>query len=342
MVTFEHGGEKGKGREGGGDQNAAEHRNRQLNDVNAELTDSRGDLQDRVQELLLQNQRLQHELDARRYCQKCGNAFQKSSSSYQPAATALIVSPPTTTSRHLQSSRQQTPDFVAQASDSKPRDTVSLLGCGQTAEPSPNCADQGRRKMMALESGVGSRSAKEEENKDGVKDSSQERRGAGEAAWLDRRLSCKASPVNERMLLKEYQVLTERINQDTVKKFLRPDNDGIGENRYAEVGLHVMEDRQSHKAMTDLQQQEAEEQNRSRYLIEMSKKILESSKRSNGQLGRQSQPSLRPEKIQKDSNQASVPSLVETQNDSHHLKSQNDQSTRDILNNWNDVDKLLP
>jgi hypothetical protein len=55
MVTFEHGGEKDKSREGGGDQNAAEHHNKQLNDVNAELTDSRGDLQDRVQELLLQN-----------------------------------------------------------------------------------------------------------------------------------------------------------------------------------------------------------------------------------------------------------------------------------------------
>ena len=74
----------------------------------------------------------------------------------------------------------------------------------------------------------------------------------------------------------------------------------------------------------------------------MSKKILESSKRSNGRLGHQSQPSLRPEKIQKDSNQTSVPSLVETQNDSHHLKSHNDQSARDKLNNWNDVDKLLP
>jgi hypothetical protein len=113
--------------------------------------------------------------------------------------------------------------------------------------------------MTALESGVGSRSAKEEESEEGVKDSSQERRGVGEAAWLDRRLSCRASPVKERMPPKEYQVLTERINQDTVKKFLRPDNDGMGENRYVEVGLHVIEDRQSHKAMADLQQQEAEE-----------------------------------------------------------------------------------
>lgn len=130
-----------------------------------------------------------------------------------------------------------------------------------------------------------------------MKDGEQERRGVGEAAWLDRRLTCRASPVKERMPLKECQVLTERINQDTVKKFLRPDNDGVGENRYAEVGLHVMEDSQGHKAMADLQQQEAEEQSRSRYLIEMSKKILESSKRSSGHLGRQSQPSLRPEKI---------------------------------------------
>lgn len=73
MVTFEHGGDKG--REGRGEKNAVEHQNKQLNDVNAELTDSRGDLQDRVQELLLQNQLLHHELEARRYCQKCGNGL---------------------------------------------------------------------------------------------------------------------------------------------------------------------------------------------------------------------------------------------------------------------------
>jgi len=88
--------------------------------------------------------------------------------------------------------------------------------------------------------------------------------------------------------------------------------------------------------LSEMEKKELEDQNRTRYLIEMSKKILERSQKmkmqssggheeqipnnSNHASEEQNQKNL--EKGQQ--SKLSIPSLVETQNNSNHLKSRDD------------------
>lgn len=127
-----------------------------------------------------------------------------------------------------------------------------------------------------------------------------------------------------------------------MKKFLCPNNDWIEENFNAEHEASQKAHLSDNKEMTELEKREVEEQSRSRYLIEMSKRILEYSKRPDAHSGHQSQQTLGPIKIQSGSNQASIPSLVETQNDSQYFKSRDEQRDNEKRGSRNVADTLLP